>query len=278
MSNQSSPGKTEEFKSTNIPRKFWFEPRGLDDLPELKRLFSNDTSLGVGYALYSKLEQLVLSIENRLNSSEYKKIRPWIGSDIKIMGNRHSNKFGITLCIPQIANFVNSREEYKKNLDEAKKEIFKVAEELDIKNLELYCNTRDNLETKELYLTAIGSSIESGDEGLVGRGNRINGVISPTRLMSMEGACGKNPVYHIGKIYYVTAQDISNKIYQKFGIENEVALISQSGRDLLDPWMTFVTLSSENFDESLIKNFIETELNSIPKITKKLLERRFQLY
>ena len=44
------------------------------------------------------------------------------------------------------------------------------------------------------YLTAIGSSIKNGDEGLVGRGNRIQGLISPTRLMSIEGTAGKNPI------------------------------------------------------------------------------------
>lgn len=36
LSNQSSPGKTEEVESTNAPRKHWFEPRSLNDLPEYK--------------------------------------------------------------------------------------------------------------------------------------------------------------------------------------------------------------------------------------------------
>lgn len=278
LSNQSSPGKTEEFESTNTPRKFWFEPRNLDDLPEIKKLVSNDTSLGVGYAPYSKLEQFVLNIEGVLNSDDFKKDNNWIGSDIKIMGTRNKKQFGITLCIPQIANYVYSIEGYKKNLNTARTVIHKIAKELEINNLELFCNTRDNLKTKELYLTAIGSSIESGDEGLVGRGNRINGVISPTRLMSMEGSCGKNPVYHIGKIYYVAAQEISQKIFTKFGIINEVSLISQSGRDLLDPWMTFVTLYNTNIDQDEIKNLVADELRNMPEITKKLLERKVKLF
>ena len=278
LSNQSSPGKTEEFESTNTPRKFWFEPRNLDDLPEIKKLVSNDTSLGVGYAPYSKLEQFVLNIEGVLNSDDFKKDNNWIGSDIKIMGTRNKKQFGITLCIPQIANYVYSIGGYKKNLNTARTVIHKIAKELEINNLELFCNTRDNLKTKELYLTAIGSSIESGDEGLVGRGNRINGVISPTRLMSMEGSCGKNPVYHIGKIYYVAAQEISQKIFTKFGIINEVSLISQSGRDLLDPWMTFVTLYNTNIDQDEIKNLVADELRNMPEITKKLLERKVKLF
>ncbi|MFH1859232.1 MAG: methionine adenosyltransferase [Patescibacteria group bacterium] len=278
LSNQSSPEKTEEFESTNIPRKFWFEPRNLDDLPEIKKLFSNDTSLGVEYAPYSKLEKLVLNIEETLNSDDFKKKHNWIGSDIKVMGIRNNQQFSITLCIPQIGNYVHSIEEYKQNLDTARTEIHKTAKEIGINDLELFCNTRDNLETKELYLTAIGSSIESGDEGLVGRGNRINGVISPTKLMSMEGSCGKNPVYHIGKIYYVAAQEISQKIFKEFGVVNEVSLISQSGRDLLDPWMTFVTLFNTDIEQAKIKDFVAGELKNIPEITKKLLEQKVRLF
>jgi len=48
-------------------------------------LVSNDTSLGVGYAPVSKLEKIVLKIEQVLNSKEYKRRNPWIGSDIKII-------------------------------------------------------------------------------------------------------------------------------------------------------------------------------------------------
>lgn len=278
LSTQSSPGKTEEFRSTNTPRKFWFEPRNFDDLPEIKKLFSNDTSLGVGYAPYSKLEKLILDVEGTLNSDSFKKDNPWIGSDIKIMGTRHGQQFGVTLCIPQIANYVRSVEEYGHNLEKSKQIIFRISQNIGISNLELSCNTRDNLETKELYLTAIGSSIESGDEGLVGRGNRVNGIISPTRLMSMEGACGKNPVYHIGKIYYVAANEISNKIFEKFGVANEVSLISQSGRDLLDPWKTFVTLYNPDVNEEPVRIFVEDELKNIPTITRNLLENKLRLF
>ena len=211
LSNQSSPGKTDEKGSAKGTRKYWFEPRSLDDLQELKHLFSNDTSLGVGYFPYSKLEKLVLDIEQKLNSQEFRKENPWIGSDIKIMGFRYQDDYDITLCIPQIGKWVKDIKGYKNNLSHGEKVIESIAVSLGVKKIKLHINTRDNYENSELYLTAIGSSIESGDEGLVGRGNRINGVISPMRRMSMEGACGKNPVYHIGKIYYVAAQEISKK-------------------------------------------------------------------
>jgi S-adenosylmethionine synthetase len=44
-----------------------------------------------------------------------------------------------------------------------------------------------------MYLTVLGTSAESGDGGEVGRGNRVNGLISFCRPMTMEAAAGKNP-------------------------------------------------------------------------------------
>ena len=278
LSNQSSPGKTEEDQAQKGTRKYWFEPRGLFDLQETKKLFSNDTSMGVGYAPYTKLEQLVLAIEGKLNSKEFKQKYPWIGSDIKIMGFRFRDSFDITMCIPQISIYVANIDEYRQNMEFVRGIIFSIAQEMGIEKFDLHTNTRDNYENSELYLTVTGSSIESGDEGLVGRGNRINGIISPTRLMSMEGACGKNPVYHIGKIYYVTANEISKKIYNKFNIKNEVVLISQSGRDLLDPWVVCVSVPTDFNNIASIENYVKEEISQIPEYTKQLIEQQLQVF
>lgn len=278
LSNQSSPGKTNEEDAEKGTRKYWFEPRSLDDLQETRKLISNDTSLGVGYYPYSKLETLVLEIERTLNSKEFKKENAWIGSDVKVMGYRNKNNFSITMCIPQIANFVKSLEQYKYNLEYARKIIDGIVAPLEIMDFQLFVNTRDNFETSEVYLTAIGSSIESGDEGLVGRGNRINGVISPFRPMSMEGVCGKNPVYHIGKVYYLAAQEIAKKIYEKFGVKNEVFLVSQSGRDLIDPWEVGIVIDESFAQTEMIKKLVESEIFQIPRLTDGLLKSEFTLF
>lgn len=273
QSNQSSPGKTEEDNNKKkSARKYWFEPRNLNDIPELKKLVSNDTSIGVGFAPYSRLELLILDIEKTLNGSRFKESNKWIGSDIKIMGFRNEEDFKVTMCIPQIGPYVNSIGEYKDNVIYCRKIIEEIVKKHHIDNFELDINTRDNYEKGELYLTVIGSSIESGDEGLVGRGNRIQGVISPTRPMSMEGVAGKNPVYHIGKLYYIAAQKISEKIYKEFGVPNSVALISQSGRDLLDPWVTFIHVPELFEQEDKIKKFAEEIIVNIPNITNSIIE------
>ncbi len=278
LSNKSSPGKTDEKSSSKGTRKYWFEPRGLFDLQETKKLLSNDTSLGVGYAPYSKLEQLVLNIEGSITHAKFRKTHPWMGTDVKVMAFRKKDQYHLTLCVPQIANFVKSAEAYQNNLLLARKTVESICKKMDVKKYDININTRDNFETNELYLTAIGSSIESGDEGLVGRGNRINGVISPMRLMSMEGACGKNPVYHIGKIYYVAANEISQKIYKKFKIPNEVGLSSQSGRDLLDPWITSISIPKTFKKTAQLQKFVAKELLSIPKYTDLIIKQKVRLF
>lgn len=278
LSTQSSPGGIKGTRPETSLRAHWFEPRSLEDLQERKILLSNDTSMGIGYAPYTKLERLVIDIENTLNEEGFKRKNPWIGSDIKIMGFKDKQNFYLTICIPQIANYVHSVDEYKKNIAFSRKIIYDIASKLDIKNLDLSINTRDNFDATELYLTAIGSSIESGDEGLVGRGNRVNGVISPNRPMSLEGACGKNPIYHIGKVYYCAADKIANEIYRKFGIANEVYLVSQSGRKLTDPWVVVVKYQEGFKDLSRLKSLVKKEIKSIPLLTNEILNARLQLY
>jgi len=43
----------------------------------------------------------------------------------------------------------------------------------------------------------------------VGRGNRVNGVVSLNRPMSTEAAAGKNPGSHMGKIYTLLSHQIA---------------------------------------------------------------------
>jgi len=73
-------------------------------------------------------------------------------------------------------------------------------------------NLADSPAAGSVYLTVTGTSAEAGDDGQVGRGNRINGLITPCRPMSLEAAAGKNPVSHVGKIYNVVAHQIAEAL------------------------------------------------------------------
>ena len=278
LSTQSSPGKTEAEYKIEGTRHYWFEPRGLFDLQEHSKLFANDTSLGVGYAPFSWLERIVIAISESLTSESFAQAHPWVGSDVKIMGYRNHDSINITLCVPQIGKFVPSAQSYRDNLQFVREQIVRIIENTGVTNYTISINTRDNFDTSELYLTAIGTSLESGDEGLVGRGNRVNGLITPMRPMSMEGAAGKNPVYHIGKVYHVMANLISNRLFKELGIENEVFLISQSGRDLFDPWIVQVNTNTKAFNDVVIKDIVSELLKTMPDITEGILNGQYSIY
>ncbi|MGQ9468690.1 MAG: methionine adenosyltransferase [Nitrososphaerales archaeon] len=276
LNNVSGPGKIRETKGS---RAHLFNPRSINEVKGYDRLVSNDTSIGCSYAPLSAFEQAILSIEQYLNSQKVKDKFPWIGTDIKVTGVRVKNKKSITVCVPQIAKYVPSQSRYKENIATIKSLIKEYLYDIYPDNdVELFINTRDDYEKQDIYLTAIGSSIESGDEGLVGRGNRINGLMTPLRPMSIEGICGKNPVYYVGKIYNIVAFNIANSLYKETNQPNEVFLVGQNGRDLLSPWKSIVKIYESQPNEELISSIIEKKLEEIPKITQRLLRKEIKLY
>jgi len=269
----SSPGDVTNGKAGHRTRGHWFSPRSTADLPELTRMFSNDTSCGVGYAPLSLCERLALGIENALNNPEFDAAHPEFGSDIKVMVCRTGTDIEITMCVPQIARYTPDLETYIQRkafaLDVARATAAEIAPEHTIR---FSLNTRDDHAKQELYLTAIGTSLESGDEGVVGRGNRITGTIPVLRPMSLEGVAGKNPVYHIGKLYNLLARRAAQELYDLTGAPTTVSLVSQSGRDLSDPWFACVDQTTgTEVDKKLVQKVIEDVMSSIDDIRAELL-------
>ena len=240
----------------------------------------NDTSTTVSYFPMSKLEKIVLNIEQILNSNEYKIKYPWVGNDIKVMGIRKNQKIEITCCVPLISIYVKNLEDYKNKLEIVKLDIEKIAKnEFENNDISIFLNTRDNYETNDFYLTAIGSAIESGDEGAVGRGNRSRGVIPFSRSFSMEAPCGKNPVYHTGKIFTAIGDIISEKIFEKFNVENVVFCTSKMGDRIDNPWNISVELNKDVSEQvkSEIENLINEVIKNHSKITNDLISENIKL-
>jgi S-adenosylmethionine synthetase len=124
-----------------------------------------------------------------------------------------------------------------------------------------------------------------GDDGETGRGNRANGLITPSRPMSLEAAAGKNPVNHTGKIYNVLAANIAAKASKLKGIEEVyVKIVSQIGRAIDDPHMANVQVLLEDgaaFTGSMkqeLNELVNSELESIDKVTDLILQRKASLY
>lgn len=275
VSNASGPGKT---KWSTGSRAHLFAPRSIGEVKGYDCLLNNDTSIGCGYAPLSPLEQTVRILEEELNASAIKQIHPWLGTDIKVMAVRVGQKCGVTICLPQIARHIPSLEAYRENL--AAMHVFieaKLHSLLPETEIALSLNTRDNFTRGDIYLTAIGSSIESGDEGIVGRGNRVNGLITPLRPINLEGACGKNPKYYTGKLYNVAAHRIAERLYQETQSACEVLLVSQSGQPLIRPWQTIIRFAHQH-DEKRVTWIVEEELARIPDITESLLAKNIRLY
>lgn len=272
----SSPGSVGAESSL---RNCWFAPQTLEDLSELKSLNCNDTSLGTAFYKKRLLEKCVWEIETELNSKHFHSLYPWIGSDIKIMGCRKGNNLHFTMAIPQLASHVNSINEYVTNKEFLYDFIETRLKELaPDKTYSLLINARDRIgNSTDLYLTATGSSVEMGDEGFVGRGNRMGGLITPFRPYTMEGICGKNPVYHTGKMYSIAAWEISKAIYEHLEVDANVMLIGQSGHALSNPWNIILSGDKENVDINMINTLAENVLNDFAGITQKILNGEYPL-
>ncbi|MGC8699603.1 MAG: methionine adenosyltransferase [Candidatus Micrarchaeia archaeon] len=212
---------------------------------------ANDTSFGVGFAPFTETETLTLEIEKFLNSNEYKKKEPAVGEDIKVMSLRYKDNILVTLAIAFVAKEVKSLDDYLATKERVKKDVYALAKKITSKNVDIKINTGDNPEKGIVYLTKSGLSCESGDDGQVGRGNRINGLITPFRKMSLEAAAGKNPVNHVGKIYNILATELAKDIVNNYPQikECDVALLSQIGRRIDDPSHTNISIAVENKSE-----------------------------
>ncbi len=255
---------------------------GLNKVP-----LANDTSLGVGYAPMSRLERTVLMIERYLNSKEFKSRYPEVGEDVKVMGLRIGNRAKITIAssmishlIPDVDHYISVKEEVR---DRALDYIIK---NIEFDDIEIYINTADIPEKGIVYLTVTGTSAEHGDDGMTGRGNRANGLITPLRYMSMEATAGKNPVSHVGKIYNVLAFQIANKIFNEVkGIEEVyVELLSQIGKPIDQPLVASVKilpqegskLTSNMIEET--RSIVREELSNITKLTDLFLGGKLTLF
>lgn len=204
---------------------------------------ANDTSFGVGFAPYSMLEQQVLHLAAVLRSSEFRLRFPAAGDDFKIMGLRQHDELRFTVAIAMIDRFVVGVADYF----EIKQAIAMALTDALPTRCTVQINALDDpdaLDESGLHLTVTGLSAEMSDDGQVGRGNRVNGLITPNRTMSLEAAAGKNPVSHVGKIYNVLAQAIAKEIVAKIDSieEAEVQLLSTLGQPLDRPQIALIEI------------------------------------
>lgn len=248
---------------------------------------ANDTSFGAGFAPLTTLERLVMETERTLNSKEFKSRVPASGEDVKVMGLRNGNVIDITVANAIVSRFVRDKGEYMSVKEEIKEKVLDVASKIAPNyDVRVYVNNGDIPEEEVFYITVTGTSAEHGDDGATGRGNRVNGLITPMRPMSLEAAAGKNPVNHIGKIYNVVATELAQLIYTKVPNVREVyvRLLGQIGRPIDDPLIADVSLLMErgvsvsSNVRAEIASLVDEYLSKLPQLTERFLVGAVQLF
>jgi len=252
-----------------------------------KVLGANDTSAAVGYAPITRTEKIVINTERYLNSKEFKQQFPESGEDIKVMGSRNNNDLNLTISMAFVDRYINSEGDYFEKKAKILDKINQfVRTKTDFDRVKIQLNTLDTpgRGLDGLYLTVLGTSADSGDSGQVGRGNRVNGLISLNRPFCSEAAAGKNPVSHVGKIYNVLTFKIAQSIYEEVPELEEVYiwLLSKIGYPIDQPAIAaaqVVTKNSETLEKvkDKIAAVLDYELENIDKFCIKLAEGKIPI-
>ena len=262
-------------KTVKNLEQFQVEPRVGEGAPELRNLIgrgANDTSIGVGYAPLSKTEQLVLDLEKEVGKVK------GVGEDTKLMAVRIGDR-----------THADSRRSHGRPLHQFERRVRRGKgprfggshKESRSGNDEACVNCADNGEN--IYLTVTGTSIEMGDDGATGRGNRGNGLITPMRPMTMEAIAGKNPVSHVGKIYNVLAQTAASEVAELDGVDEAyVTLVSKIGSPISQPLLRGVQISGDlqmtPKMEAEVNSIIDYWLESSDRMVEEFVEGKLRLY
>ncbi len=252
---------------------------------EVKVTLANDTSCGVGYAPLNTLENLVLQVERHLNSPWVKAVCPAIGEDIKAMGVRRGSDINLTVACAMVGRFITDMLGYitaKAQVAELTRAAARMA---GVESIEVAVNAADGVTAESIYLTVTGISAESGDDGEVGRGNRVNGLITFYRPMSMEAAAGKNPVSHVGKLYNLLAHRIAQDIVRSVvGVDEAYCyLLGQIGRPIDEPAVADLKLrlaSGVGLEEvqTHVNEIVRHHLTTLGNLWRELITGSIQLF
>jgi S-adenosylmethionine synthetase len=265
---------TEEFFAGAVRNmgEFRVEARAGEGAPELRSLIgrgANDSSIGVGYAPLSPVERTVLQVEKDVRSLF------GVGEDVKIMAVRQGEGLKIVAAAAMVSKHIASREEYEEAKARVREAIMRRAA------AEVSVNAADSAE--DIYLTVTGTSIEMGDDGATGRGNRGNGLITPGRPMTMEAIAGKNPVSHVGKIYNVLAERMAQEIVELEGVEEAyVTLVSRIGSPIRQPLLRGVRICGDlRLTERLkgeVNSIIDCQLEGADQLAEEFVRGALTVY
>lgn len=250
-----------------------YQPEKVEDLPDIAKegRVSNDVNLCTGYAPLTRTEQVVLLIENYLNSKDYKKEHPYTGMDIKVAGVRIGSDIKATVNVPFISKLVPTMDVYKELTNTVREDLLEKMKTEGFEDVELEFNPQDVSGIP--YLSVTGSVADTGDIGVVGRGNRQNGLISPMRPVSIEAVSGKSPIDNTGKMYGVLANRVSKAIHDEIGHWNTVTIVTFRDRPIEQPANVLVSVDVELDPETekKVEDIVKESLNKAGDLTREFV-------
>jgi len=185
---------------TKVPH--WFTPRSKRDVSDATMPKANDTSFCVCHWPPTPSESIAYRLERYFweDKDGFAIPRfPEIGQDIKVLVLRQERTIEVTLCVPTISTLTTSYQQYREVIAKHESRLQALAEEI-VSPYGLRVSVRVN-PYQRLYMLGVGSCIECGEEGVVGRGNTISGIISSHRIHTQESWAGKNPDDFYGNYY-----------------------------------------------------------------------------
>jgi S-adenosylmethionine synthetase len=249
-----------------------YRPMSINELADIQvppRAVSNDANFLVGFAPYSQLEKLVLGVERYINSSDFKTRNPDSGTDVKVFGRRRGREFDLLINMPFLARHIESLEHYYSRKQAVQADIARFCKDSFGIAPKLMMNATDR--NGRPYLTALGSVLDTGDVGVTGRGNRVTGLITPMRPMSIEAPAGKNPLDHTGKLYSILAQRVAEAIHKAVNCPVEVYIFTAKETPLGSPDRIEVVLDHESPNSVNIEQIVRAHLSAIPALQQELI-------
>jgi S-adenosylmethionine synthetase len=199
-----------------------------------------------------------------------------VGEDNKVMAVRMGEDIKIVVAAAMVSGQIRSMEDYREAKARVKDVVIKRSKTEDVS-----VNAADS--GSNIFLTVTGTSIEMGDDGATGRGNRGNGLITPMRPMTMEAIAGKNPVSHVGKIYNVLAERMAKEIAELDGVEEAyVTLVSKIGSPLNEPLLRGVRVCGDldltTSKEAAINSVIDYWLEQTDDLVEEFVQGKLTVY
>ncbi|GAA4955229.1 hypothetical protein GCM10023238_22310 [Streptomyces heliomycini] len=119
---------------------------------------------------------------------------------------------------------------------------------LGIQDVQMLMNATDR--NGRPYLTAIGSVADTGDVGVVGRGNRVNGLITPMSPDEHRGARRQEPARPHREDLHVMAMRLAREVHERFGGPSQVHIFTSKEAPLEAPDEVVVILPRRGRDRA----------------------------